>query len=122
MENVSNEDIWADDDELHINPNADLERNNEKRGYLEGLTKSQEESLQKGFDDSYPYGAELGMQVGKILAQISANCDGRLIEDAKKELNISKILNKMHFDENLQLIKSHPVIEKWTHIVREETN
>lgn len=114
------EDIWGDEDIEEIGKsNADIERMHTKQGYLDGLTNSQESSLQNGFDDLFPKGANLGLKVGQILAELnSTNKD--LFEQGKNELNISNILDKKYFDDDLELKNEgdHDVLLKWEETLR----
>lgn len=115
------DDVWADDDstddytKLADQATADLKRAYTKKGYLDGLTRAQESSLQQGFDDSFPKGAELGIEVGRLLAIIYSYSDEKLISEAKKELNISKVLDGRYFNENLELVDDH-LLRKWAGI------
>lgn len=93
-------DVWGSDDE-GVSQYADVQRAHIKQGYLDGITKAQEHSLQEGFDAGYPLGASLGMEVGRLLAGSRASKDA---------LNITKILDKKYFDDQLDLVEPHPVI------------
>ncbi|CAX40628.1 uncharacterized protein yjr067c homologue, putative [Candida dubliniensis CD36] len=125
--NVEDDDIWSDDDSKLILEN-DIIRSHYKKGYVDGITQSKESSLQQGFDDGYPEGAKLGIQVGKILANLINQCETKdeqltRFNEAKKELNIVNVLKKSYFDEDLNLKKSnnptgtnesyHELINKW---------
>lgn len=112
-DDLSDQDIWSNDDS--VNPHADRDRSQYKQGYLDGLSKGKEQSLQIGFDQAFPKGAGLGFTVGSILAKLKCN-DENLFKQAKLELNITKVLNKQHFDNELQL-NQHSIIEKWQKIV-----
>lgn len=104
------DDIWGSDEDA-VSPYADLKRAHINYGYLDGITQAQETGLQQGFDDGYPKGAELGMLVGEVLAK----CHGTtLFDQAKSDLNITKVLDKQYFDDQLDLFEeSHVLIKKW---------
>ncbi|KAK7207545.1 hypothetical protein BZA70DRAFT_286900 [Myxozyma melibiosi] len=44
-----------------------LRRDHSQQGYLEGVTSGKPSSVQKGFDDGYPLGSEIGLCVGRII-------------------------------------------------------
>lgn len=113
------DDVWGSDDE-HQLTTADLKRNHIKQGYLDGLSNAKESSLQQGFDDGFPKGASLGILVGTILSTVRSY-DERLFDECKEELNITKVLKKEYFDENLDLSnkENHAVLRKWQNIVKE---
>lgn len=106
------DDIWGDDDEM-VTANADIKRSHEKQGYLDGLSNAKESSLQGGFDEAFPQGAQVGIAVGKILAIVNSSGDDDLFKQAKKELNITKILDRKYFDADLQIQREHEVLVKW---------
>jgi flagellar biosynthesis/type III secretory pathway protein FliH len=127
-QSVSNDD--DDDDEFYgvkpdVPENSDiaaLRRIHAKQGYLAGLSSQKEESLQKGFDEGYPVGADLGIQVGKILGCLQilsvhsnlevSNKAKDLLKSAQNELGIKKVLNKRYFDDDMN-IETHPLIIHW---------
>lgn len=87
---------------------AHLKRAHAAQGYLDGITHQQEASLQKGFDNGFPQGADLGRAVGKVLAQLHGTPS---FEDAKAQLNVAKVLEKKYFDDQLDLVGTeHPLI------------
>lgn len=105
-----NEDVWGSDEES-IAVYADLKRAHGKQGYLDGLVNQQEASLQKGFDSGFPIGADLGRDVGRILARLHGT---PAFKEAVEALNVSKILDKKYFDDQLDLAKSnHPIISSY---------
>lgn len=107
---VDTDDIWGSDEE-NISVHADLKRAHHNQGYVDGITKQQEQSLQNGFDEGFPQGAQLGREAGKILARLHGKSQ---FPTAKTDLNISKILDKKYFDEQLDLIgKQHPEINRY---------
>ncbi|CAK7897499.1 protein Yae1p [[Candida] anglica] len=111
----TNEGIWADND--NISSVAAIQRAHTKQGYLDGLSQAKESSLQQGFDEGYPVGGAMGVRVGAILAQLSDNVEEFNI--AKNELNITKILDKKYFDNNVDLVQeNHPILEKWEQRVK----
>lgn len=121
MNSPNNDDIWADDDDAgdtnDIIPNKDIIRSHYKQGYVDGISSGKETALQQGFDDSYPQGAKLGIEVGQILAQLiklKDDDDSTNFNQAKQELNITNVLNTKYFDDELNLKKSsHELITKW---------
>ena len=119
------DDIWGDDDIEELdNSTADIKRMHSKQGYLDGITSAKESSLQDGFDDLFPKGAELGIIVGNILGSLISYDDQELFDQAKSELNISQVLHKRYFDEDLELrsTNDHEVIAKWQNVVQNLEN
>ncbi|RLV92782.1 Uncharacterized protein YAE1 [Spathaspora sp. JA1] len=112
----TSDDIW--DEEEDPKPLQDINRAHYKQGYLDGLVYQQEDSLQQGFDQGFPEGAKLGIQVGKILAVLKLKNE-QLFEQAKLELNIVKVLDKKYFDDKLNVISEIPTISKWLDIISE---
>lgn len=112
--NPLSDDYSSDDNgDEKIIPNNDIIRTHYKQGYVDGITKAKETSLQDGFDDGFPKGAELGIEVGKILSKLKHSNDE--FDQAKKELNITNVLNMKYFDDDFNLIKSpHELIVKYT--------
>lgn len=115
------DDIWGEDDEM-LTTNADIKRTHEKQGYLEGLSNAKESSLQGGFDEAFPQGAQLGIAVGKILAIVKSSGDEELFKQAKLELNITKVLDRKFFDDNLELHNDHEILLKWTEVSKRLLN
>lgn len=118
------DDVWGSDDsiiETQDSTNeaevADIKRRQTKQGYLDGLVTSQESELQGGFDNAFPKGAELGVLVGQLLAEIHCYDEGRF-KEAQKELNITNVLSRKYFDDDLEM-NGHELIEKWQGILRE---
>lgn len=101
--------IWASDDE-HVSVYADLQRAHVNQGYLDGLTRTQELELQKGFDTAYPEGAALGVRVGRILARLHGKPE---FAQAKDELAITRVLDTKHYDLELKMAGEHPVVAEW---------
>lgn len=119
------DDIWGDDDIEELdNSTADIKRMHTKQGYLDGITNAKESSLQDGFDELFPKGAELGIIVGNILGSLISYDDPELFDQAKSELNISQVLHKKHFDDDLELQNNsqHEVIAKWQNVVHSLEN
>lgn len=125
------DDVWesdTDDGSAEISFDVrKLRENHKKRGYLDGITHSKETNLQQGFDEGFPTGALLGMQVGKLIGTLQAlvskygDRDEQLADDfqvAQKELRISKVLTKSMFDPNLNVMGQHQLIAKWKAIVK----
>ena len=52
-------------------------------GYREGLAASKDQSLQPGFDEGYPLGAEFGLKVGWILGVLQGICNALHTEEAQ---------------------------------------
>lgn len=102
------DDVWGDDD---VKATADIERAHHKQGYLDGLTQAKESSLQEGFDDAFPKGAQLGVEVGLLLAKAMCT-DEETFKRAKEELNITKVLAKKYFNEDVELV-DRLLLEKW---------
>ncbi|CCH40995.1 hypothetical protein BN7_532 [Wickerhamomyces ciferrii] len=142
---LSDGDIWADSDEDDYKPTIDedeyygvkhdgvedsetaaLRRQHAKKGYLDGLSTSKEDSLQEGFDKGYPMGAEIGIFVGKMIGQLQIikaleNIDDDikkranvLLVEARNELTIQKVLNRKYFDDDLNLPNEiHTLLQRW---------
>lgn len=90
---------------------ANLRRKHAKQGYLDGLSRGKETDLQKGFDDAYSDGAELGMQVGRILGRLYME---KKDESALEELAIKKVLSEKYFDGDMNLLSQpHELVKKW---------
>lgn len=117
-ENLSlKDDIWGSDEES-ISTYADLQRAHANQGYLDGITKAQELGLQDGFDKGFPEGAALGIRVGKILARLHGS---PRFNEAQKALNITQVLDKKYFDNQLDLQGSHhELIAQWEKIAETE--
>lgn len=110
LSDFDTDDIWGSDEES-ISVHADLKRAHHNQGYVDGITRQQEQSLQNGFDEGFPQGAQLGREVGKILAKLHGTSQFPL---AKTDLNVTKILDKKYFDEQLDLrTKTHPEIKRY---------
>ncbi|VEU23257.1 DEKNAAC104389 [Brettanomyces naardenensis] len=131
-----NDDVWYSDGSenpaTEIDPNetygsiqdepnnlsiASLKREHAKQGYLDGLTKARESSLQQGFDDGYPVGSRIGGLVGDLIAQSAVGLAKQCVTESQhkktmEELNIRNVLQGKYFDSNLNLDneKEHPVI------------
>lgn len=152
-EALPDSEVWADSDE-EFNPDISddefyggkpevsenseisaLRRLHAKRGYLDGLSNSKEESLQEGFDKGYPLGALIGIEVGKIISKLQFistmnGIDSTLkdkakdqLEIAKSELMIQKVLNRKYFDDALSLQDdTHSLLQRWKIQVNELIN
>lgn len=106
------DDVWASDDES-VSAVADRRRAQLNQGYLDGLTSAQEVGLQNGFDEGYPEGAKLAIRVGRILARLHGSED---FEQAKRELNIAKVLDRKYYNEQLDANKpDHKLVAYWEH-------
>lgn len=120
FEPKTNEFYGLDNTPMHINL-VSLKRKHGKQGYLDGLSQSKEESLQKGFDDGYPLGAKIGEKIGQLLAEVSFlkfnnQIEEKTYDEAMSDLAVTNVLSFKYFSENLSLtdILDHPVIKKWT--------
>lgn len=113
------DDIWGDEEDVNgtLIQNREIERTHHKQGYLDGLSNAKELSLQDGFDEGFPSGAKLGIEVGRILS-ILLCYDKNLFEQCKKELGINKVLDKKYFDEDLNIL-NHELINKWQNIAND---
>lgn len=110
VSDVDTDDVWGSDEEK-ISVHADLKRAHHNQGYVDGITKQQEQSLQSGFDEGFPQGAQLGREVGKLLAKLHGTSQFSL---AKTDLNVTKILDKKYFDDQLDLVgRVHPEIKRY---------
>lgn len=107
-------DIWGD--EVEVNNTADIKRIHTKQGYLDGLSHAKESSLQSGFDDAYPKGADIGIQVGYILATVAAKAPEKL-QECREDLVISKVLAKSYFSQDLEM-ENNVILSKWTEFIR----
>lgn len=129
------DDVWgSDSDALSPHESQDLKKLEEhhyKRGYVDGISGSKEANLQDGFDEAFPLGSYLGMEVGKLMGVMQClnfkygHQDEELHQDfqlAQKELRINKILTKSMFDTNLALSEEHAIIAKWKSIVKVHCN
>lgn len=105
----ADDNVWGSDEESII-PYADLQRAHASQGYLDGVVQAQELSLQEGFDNGYPKGALLGLRVGRILAKLHGT---ERFEDAVSALNIKRVLDKEHFDDQLDIKANHNLITTW---------
>lgn len=106
---TDNDDVWASDDE-NVSEHADRQRAQVNQGYLDGLTAAQELGLQSGFDSGYPEGAALGIRVGKILARLHGT---DRFQQAKRELNITKVLDTQYYDKDLDVKEQHALVLSW---------
>ncbi|ODV85482.1 hypothetical protein CANARDRAFT_189000, partial [[Candida] arabinofermentans NRRL YB-2248] len=100
-----------------------LKRKHAKQGYLDGLSRAKEESLQEGFDEGYRIGATLGAMVGEVLMSLTillnaSKIDKNTYDTAVDELNIKTVLQTNHFDSKLNIAdeSQHPIIKKWSGI------
>lgn len=109
------DDVWASDDES-VSAYADRRRAQINQGYLDGVTSAQELGLQEGFDEGYPEGAKLGIRVGRILARLYGS---EFFEQAKRELNITKVLDRKYYNEQLDANEpDHQLVEYWEQKVK----
>lgn len=131
------EDVWgseSDNDENIMKESADskkLQENHYKRGYVDGISGSKEVKLQEGFDEAFPSGSRIGMEVGKLIGILQfldfkhGKDDEELRRDfelAQRVLKINRVLTKSMFDNDLNLVGKHPLIDKWKHIVKVHCN
>lgn len=114
--NSLNEDIWGEDELTVDGPIsiAGIKRVHENQGYVDGITEIKESTLQKAFDDLFPEGASLGMEVGYILAKLYFRGDDQSLLEAKKEMNIREIFKREYYDDDLKLKNGkHELVTKW---------
>ncbi|KAI3405080.2 YAE1 [Candida oxycetoniae] len=123
--NIWEEDGASDNESSVRLANNEIIRQHQKQGYVDGLAAHQETSLQMGFDDAFPHGAQLGIDVGRILARAKINQEIKevdskevqnnkdLFNEAKRALHITNILDQRFFDTELNLSQSHELIKKW---------
>lgn len=102
----SQDDVWADDEPTQT---PAVKRIHTKQGYVDGVALAQEASLQRGFDDGYGAGAQLGVAVGEILAQRWGTPE---FERACTDLKITNVLDRRYFDDQLSLLE-HPLVSQW---------
>jgi hypothetical protein len=130
----------------HIHPSdmRRLETEHNTAGYREGIALGKEATLQEGFDQGYSIGAAIGLQAGQLLGllegifeavkgrgdDVSARME-RLLSDARSNLSVDSIFSPKYWtgtgehtydvaaDETPAT--AHPLIRKWSHIVRDET-
>ncbi|CAN6610161.1 protein Yae1p [Trichomonascus vanleenenianus] len=113
------EDIWASsDDEQHntISQTVAIKRQHHKAGYVDGVTASKDDALQKGFDSGYPVGAKIGLAVGQILGRLQGLGLVDLMNQAAEELEMEKLFNAMYWDDEVNKKwdgEIHPVVLKW---------
>lgn len=110
------DDIWASDDE-NVSEHADRRRAQMNQGYLDGLTAAQELGLQSGFDSGYPEGAALAIRVGQILARLQGT---DRFQQAKRELNITKVLDTQYYDKDLDVKEQHALVLLWEAQVKKQ--
>lgn len=134
-DNDDDNDVWAEDESDNDNATntsvdrqqqqlayKDVIRKHRKQGYVDGITAHREDQLQRGFDDAFPRGAKFGIEVGRILAKLKCK-QGRKEEEengqnvefkrAINDLSISKVLDRQYFDEQLEPMPTHELIENW---------
>lgn len=105
------DDVWGSDEETDYS-NNDIKRSHHNLGYVDGISHAKVVGLQNGFDAAFPIGAALGIRVGKILSLVHLQST-ELFKQAEDELNITKVLHKDFFDDELNLKEAHGVLEKW---------
>lgn len=116
-------DIWHDDDdggEHHVNETSKLEQSHYNAGYLEGITVSKEQFLQKGFDEEYPVGAKIGLKVGNIVGKLQGLGLIDLEVKALRELSLQTLFSEEYFDPvsvEPKYTGEHPLVAKWQALV-----
>lgn len=149
LEDNHYDDIWAIDNDYDDGQESiprrrqeqlaynDVIRQHRKQGYIDGITAHREDQLQRGFDDAFPKGAELGVEVGKILARLRCkqgrkarvgetrggnngdngddndDNDDDEFKRAINDLSISKVLDRQYFNDELNPLLTHELIAKW---------
>ncbi|ANZ74994.1 BA75_02609T0 [Komagataella pastoris] len=125
--NDDDDDIWGDEElheastednygletplKEHVNTSA-LRRKHAKAGYLDGIGAAENHGLQDAFDEGYPMGAAIGSRIGQIIGTLYSKSNTELLEKAKAELQISKVLDSKYFDGNVNLIDD-TLLTKW---------
>ncbi|KAI0461880.1 hypothetical protein LJB42_004484 [Komagataella kurtzmanii] len=125
--NDDDDDIWGDEEfheattednygletpvKEHVNTSA-LRRKHAKAGYLDGIGAAENHGLQDAFDEGYPIGASIGTRIGQIIGTLYSKSNTELLDKAKAELQISKVLDSKYFDGNVNLIDDS-LLTKW---------
>lgn len=122
------DDVWSEDNDVPSEI-AMLNRRHTKQGYIDGKSQWLEQGLQVSFDQGYPIGAKLAVEVGNLIGRLqiliqSAKKEGRdtsVLEDQLAslldEVKIQNILDAKYFDaDNGWQLKDgvHPIVAKWT--------
>ena len=81
---MDHEDVWRDEEPSETTLAKFALKN---QGYLDGLTVQKNKSVQIGFDEGYPAGADVGYRVGYILGTLQALGKLEQLEVAKRELS-----------------------------------
>lgn len=100
------DDIWGDGEPTQT---PAIRRIHMKQGYVDGLAHAQEASLQAGFDEGYAAGAQLGVDVGRVLARTWGTPAHSRAAD---ELRITEVLSRRWFDHDLSTAE-HDLVKRW---------
>lgn len=109
-------DIW-DDEEVRETPNeiTRVQRDHSQAGYLAGVTKAKDESLQEGFNAGYPSGGHLGLSIGWILGYLQGKGLAEEEKLARKELSSTRIFDRQYWttDAAPTYEGTHPLVKQW---------
>lgn len=107
-------DVWDEDGEDPTEL-TQVERQHNNAGYLDGITAAKEATHQSGFDDGYIYGAEIGLESGKIIGTLQGLGLHELESQAVRELSPARLFNYEYFydDTKPKFSGKHPVLIKW---------
>lgn len=109
-------DIW-DDEEVREAPSevTRVQRDHSQAGYLAGVTKAKDESLQEGFNSGYPIGGELGLSIGRVLGFLQGKGLSELESQARKELSSVHVFDRKYWtsDAEPSFKGTHPLVEGW---------
>lgn len=111
-----------------------IRRKFNKQGYIDGKSQWQEYGLQRGFNDGFGIGAQLGIKVGKLIAQLQIekmkfgdHADFNF-EKVIEDFEIGNFLLSEYFDfsdgdvklrndvnqSNNENASNHPILKKWS--------
>lgn len=110
-------DVWGDEEPGEL---GKIKRDHTNSGYLDGITVSKEKSLQGGFDEGYPEGATMGLEVGRILGFFQGHGLKDIEAKAYAELGEASLFTREYFnpDATPKYEGTHPLIVKWQQIMR----
>ncbi|PRT55036.1 Uncharacterized protein YAE1 [Wickerhamiella sorbophila] len=105
-------DVWGDEEPGQL---AKIKRDHTNAGYLDGITRSKEQSLQGGFDEGYPEGAAMGLEVGRIIGYFQGQGLRDIEKKAFDELSEASLFNSQYYnaDATPNFQGTHPLIKKW---------
>lgn len=109
-------DIW-DDEEVREAPSevTRVQRDHSQAGYLAGVTKAKDESLQEGFNAGYPIGGQLGLSIGRILGYLQGKGLVEEEKQARKELSSTRIFDRQYWTTEAAPTYEgvHPLVREW---------